>query len=146
MTVRIDQHRAREPDVVVQCGKEFDPDALVADDPVVVAEVISPSSAQIDNVDKLAEYFSLPSVQNYLIVNPSARTVTHHARTADKKILTEIVRFRTGRAGVARDFHFRRCGVRGNPVIGGSSRILSRPRYWPFPRQMVERLRPKTAE
>jgi Uma2 family endonuclease len=92
LTLKIDEETAREPDALVQCGRPFDPETMLADKPVIVAEVVSPSSAQTDNVDKLAEYFALDSVEHYLIVNPTAKTVTHHARAGNNKILTQILR------------------------------------------------------
>ena len=92
LTIKIDENTAREPDALVQCGRPFDPETMIADAPMIVAEIVSPSSMQIDNVDKLAEYFSLPTIMHYLVVNPTARTVTHHARAQEGKILTQILR------------------------------------------------------
>ncbi|MGH6925343.1 MAG: Uma2 family endonuclease [Propylenella sp.] len=92
MTVAIDEHRAREPDAVVQCSRPFDPDALVADEPMIVVEVISPSSTRTDTVDKLAEYFTLATLKHYLVVNPVARTVIHHARVEDAEFRTRILK------------------------------------------------------
>ena len=59
MTVEINEHKARGPDALVQCGKPVDLDALVADNPLVVVEVASPSSERDDKVKKLVEYFSV---------------------------------------------------------------------------------------
>jgi Uma2 family endonuclease len=92
LTVRIDENNAREPDALVQCGRPFDPDTLLADEPMVVVEVISPSSIQTDNVDKLRDYFSIPAIQHYLIVDPTAKTVTHHERADGNRISTRILR------------------------------------------------------
>lgn len=82
MTVAIDEHRSREPDAAVQCGP-VDPDALALDAPVIVVEVISPSSARQDTSLKLIEYFSLPSVVHYLVVDPDLRRVIHHKRMGE---------------------------------------------------------------
>jgi hypothetical protein len=38
-----------------------------------VVEVVSPSARKFDGKTKLTGYFSLPSVQHYLIVGPGAR-------------------------------------------------------------------------
>jgi Uma2 family endonuclease len=80
MTVVIDQHHSREPDAAVQCGPQPDPDALTLDAPVIVVEVVSPSSERDDTGSKLVEYFSVGSIQHYLIVNPEKRVVVHHRR------------------------------------------------------------------
>jgi Uma2 family endonuclease len=42
--------------------------------------VISPSSRAFDCGTKRDGYFSLPSVQHYLILDPEQRTVAHHFR------------------------------------------------------------------
>jgi Uma2 family endonuclease len=80
----------RRPDASVDCTP-FDPDRLVLDAPVIVVEVISPSSERQDTETKLADYFSIPSVAHYLIVLTDRRLVLHHARGRDDgPILTSI--------------------------------------------------------
>ena len=61
-------------------------------DPVVVVEVVSPSSRAIDSGAKLTDYFRLPSVRHYLVVNIDARAVTHHRRGEAGDIATRILR------------------------------------------------------
>jgi Uma2 family endonuclease len=80
MTVVIDDEHAREPDAAVQCGRVFDPDTLILEEPVVVVEITSPSSERDDTGVKVEEYFSVPSIQHYLIVNLHEQVVIHHAR------------------------------------------------------------------
>ena len=62
------------------------------DDPVIVVEVVSPSSVAVDKGAKLEDYFRLPSVRHYLIVRTRKRTVIHHARAEGDRIETRIVR------------------------------------------------------
>jgi Uma2 family endonuclease len=90
MTVRIDDFTAREPDAAVQCGSIVDPDAVVLESPVILVEVVSPSSAAADTSEKLAEYFTLPSVQHYLILDPQRASVIHHARREAGLIETRV--------------------------------------------------------
>ncbi len=90
MTVVIDEHTAREPDALVQL-KPIDLDSLISDQPLIVVEVSSPSSDRNDLITKLAEYFSVPSIHHYLIVDLNA-LVIHHRRQADGEILTRIIR------------------------------------------------------
>ncbi len=45
-----------EPDVVLRCGPHLPDDAIAVPDPLVIAEVLSPSTSGIDRVWKLAEY------------------------------------------------------------------------------------------
>lgn len=91
MTVVIDENTAREPDALVQCGKPIDPDSLIADNPVIVVEVLSPSSERADTSEKLAEYFSVGSIRHYLIVNPFRRLVIRHSMSESGEIETRIV-------------------------------------------------------
>ena len=82
-TVRIDDHTAYEPDALVYCGQELPGDALVVPNPVIVVEVLSPTTMHTDTSAKLIGYFKLPSVHHYLIIDPDACAVEHHSRAAD---------------------------------------------------------------
>jgi Uma2 family endonuclease len=92
MAVEIDNETTYEPDALVRCGAPLPPDALKLHDPVIVVEVLSPSSRARDAGAKLADYFRLPSVRHYLIVRTEDRTVIHHARGDDGAIATRITR------------------------------------------------------
>jgi Uma2 family endonuclease len=91
MTVRIDERTACEPDALVYRGERLAPSALEVPAPVVVVEVLSPSTRRIDALAKLAGYFRLPSVAHYLIVDPARPLVVHHARGSGETILTRVV-------------------------------------------------------
>jgi len=91
MTVRIDEMTAYEPDALVYCGTRLAPSAIEVPAPVVVVEVLSPSTRRIDASAKLAGYFRLPSVAHYLIVDPDKPVVVHHARGGGDTILTHVV-------------------------------------------------------
>jgi Uma2 family endonuclease len=82
MTVRIDDHTAYEPDALFYCGERLKRGTMLARDPVVIVEVLSPTTSHTDTSAKLIGYFKLPSVQHYLIIDPDARSVTHHSRSA----------------------------------------------------------------
>lgn len=89
--VRIDARTLYEPDALVFCGAAPALDALAIVAPVVVVEVVSPSSGSRDHNQKLVGYFSVPSVQHYLIVHPDSLVLVHHARRGDE-IATRILR------------------------------------------------------
>ena len=65
--------------------------ALEVSDPVIVVEVVSPSSRGIDTGAKLAAYFSLPSVRHYLILDTDKRVVIHHHRDGKGEIGVRIL-------------------------------------------------------
>ena len=90
-TVRIDETTAYEPDSVVYCGPQLPASAVEVPNPVIVVEVLSPSTRKIDASIKLAGYFKLPSVAHYLIVDPTQPMIVHHSRASDGNILTRVV-------------------------------------------------------
>lgn len=90
MTVRVDVDTAHEPDALVYCGPEVGADVVEIANPVLVVEVLSPSTRHIDAAAKLSGYFRVRSVQHYLIVDPERRTVILHSRQADATILTRL--------------------------------------------------------
>jgi Uma2 family endonuclease len=90
-TVRIDETTAYEPDSVIYCGPQLPPAAVEVPDPVIVVEVLSPSTHKIDVSIKLAGYFRLPSVAHYLIVDPNEPMIVHHSRASGGDILTRVI-------------------------------------------------------
>jgi Uma2 family endonuclease len=87
-TVRINERTAYEPDALVYCGPPVASDAVMVVDPVLVVEVSSPRTSQIDTGAKFVGYFSLPSVRHYLIVDAEKRAIIHHARGEDGRIIS----------------------------------------------------------
>jgi Uma2 family endonuclease len=90
MTVEIDDDTDYEPDALVNCGPPIPDEAIAAPSPVVIVEVLSPSTTLVDTGAKLADYFRLASVQHYLLARPSRPEIIHHRRTEDG-IFTRIV-------------------------------------------------------
>ncbi|MEA2928844.1 MAG: hypothetical protein QOG38_1272 [Hyphomicrobiales bacterium] len=89
--IRIDETTAYEPDAQVYCGEKPKRTALEVTDPVIIVEVLSPSTQRVDVSLKLAGYFRLPSVAHYLIVDPTQPSVIHHSRGSGDTIITRIV-------------------------------------------------------
>jgi Uma2 family endonuclease len=90
-TVRVSKDVAHEPDALVYCGPKLPSNAIEVPNPIIVVEVASPSTRKIDASLKLNGYFSLPSVEHYLIIDPDGPPLMHHRRQADGTILTTIV-------------------------------------------------------
>ena len=90
MAVRVDDATVYEPDASLRCGPRLDDDAVEFSDPVIVVEVLSPSTRARDAGAKLADYFRLPSVRHYLILRTDTRSAIHHARGEDGVITTAI--------------------------------------------------------
>jgi hypothetical protein len=65
-------------------------------DPVVVVEVLSPSTGQVDRWRKVADYRTLPSIQEILVVFSDERRVEVQRRTADGWRVDDLI----GRADI----------------------------------------------
>ena len=89
--MRIDDATAYEPDAVVYCGAKLPLNAVEVTHPVIVVEVLSPSTRRIDLSVKLVDYFRVATIAHYLIVYPEKPRIIHHARAAENTILTRIV-------------------------------------------------------
>ena len=91
MTVRVNDSTAYEPDALVYCGTKLSASDVEVPAPIIVVEVLSPSTRRIDASAKLAGYFRVPSLAHYLIVDPNKPLVLHHARGSGDMVLTHIV-------------------------------------------------------
>jgi Uma2 family endonuclease len=80
------------PDVAVHCGERLRGDLSLIPDPVILVEVVSPSTERYDPSMKLIDYFALPSLQHYLVLDLKRRLVLHHRRGEAGAIPTVIVR------------------------------------------------------
>lgn len=68
--VKIGPRKVRRPDVLVDCGPTPE-DALYAHNPVLLVEVLSPSTRQSDLVRKLNEYQGLETLLYILLLEPA---------------------------------------------------------------------------
>lgn len=93
MAVEVAADTIYEPDALLRCGGPLADDTVKVLDPLVVVEVLSPSTAALDTGGKLEDYFRIPSVRHYLILRSQNRTVIHHARAeGGDAIATRILR------------------------------------------------------
>ena len=61
------------PDLMVTCSAVDAADRLIKREPLLVVEVLSPSTAAFDRGDKFAAYRTLPSLREYLLVDVEQR-------------------------------------------------------------------------
>jgi Uma2 family endonuclease len=87
VAVRIDDHTAYEPDALVHCGEKLPGETIIVPHPMIIVEVLSPTTAHTDTSAKLIGYFKLPSVAHYLVLDPEARTVMHYTRSSTSNLL-----------------------------------------------------------
>ena len=81
----------RMADLGVDCGKPDD-NALTADTPALVIEVLSPSTGGFDVTVKLAEYQSLPSMDYILFVDTEMPTAHLYFRGAEGRWEDRIIK------------------------------------------------------
>ena len=71
------------PDLMVTCSAADAADRLVKREPVLVVEVLSPSTAAFDRGEKFAAYRQLPSLAEFLLVDIDARRCELFRKGAD---------------------------------------------------------------
>lgn len=71
------------PDVMVTCSSVDAADPLIKREPLLVVEVLSPSTAAYDRGDKFAAYRLLPSLSELLLVDPDSRRCDLYRKGAD---------------------------------------------------------------
>ncbi len=91
MAVQIDANTVCEPDAMLRCGTPLPGNAVSVTDPLIVVEVLSPSTRARDAGAKLEDYFRLPTVRHYLILKTENRSVTHHRRDDAGAITARII-------------------------------------------------------
>jgi Uma2 family endonuclease len=92
ISVRVDATTVYQPDAMVRCGRPLNDDATEVTDPIIVVEVLSSSSEKRDTGGKLVDYFRIPSVRHYLIVDKQRRAIVHHRLDETGAIKTAIIR------------------------------------------------------
>ena len=73
MKVQVAEEAVLYPDVFVTCDREFSADQSVFTTPVLVIEVLSPSTQAYDRSKKFAMYRQLASLREYALIDPDSR-------------------------------------------------------------------------
>ena len=79
---QVAEDHIRYPDGMVVCSP-VDRTATVIHDPVIVFEVLSPSTARRDRIAKAREYQVTPSVQRYVMLEQDGVSATVYARSGE---------------------------------------------------------------
>ncbi|MGO9172883.1 MAG: Uma2 family endonuclease [Rhodomicrobium sp.] len=88
--VQIDEWTSYIPDALVNCGERLPLDAMLAPAPVIVVEVLSPSTQGHDRIRKLFNYLRVPSIEHYLTIDTEFRRIGHHRRGPDGTIVSAV--------------------------------------------------------
>ena len=83
MKVQIADEAILYPDVFVTCDKADLATEMLFKAPTLVIEVLSPTTEGYDRSQKFALYRRLPSLKEYVLINPDTRRVESFTRGAD---------------------------------------------------------------
>ena len=80
------------PDVMVSCDS-YDRKTVYSDNPVLLVEVLSRSTAAIDRREKMIAYRQIPSLKEYMVVYQSRQKVELHRRNEQVPTEWEILEY-----------------------------------------------------
>ena len=89
----------RYPDALIDCGARM-PGALVAQDPTAVFEVLSRSTAWIDQSLKLRDYDATPGIRHYVLISQDEPRVLIYQRDEHDRLGVQAARLVDGMDGV----------------------------------------------
>jgi Uma2 family endonuclease len=75
MKVQVGEEAVLYPDVFVTCDRSFSANEVVFTAPVLIIEVLSPSTQRYDRSEKFAIYRKLTSLREYVLIDPDTRRV-----------------------------------------------------------------------
>lgn len=87
MKLKADENTFYYPDVFVACDENPE-SAFYREYPVLIIEVLSPSTRQTDRREKLRIYQQIPSVQEYVIIEQDKIHIELHRRQPDGHWIT----------------------------------------------------------
>ena len=80
--VQVTKNVVYYPDILVSCEEQPE-SPYFRNQPILIIEVTSPSTRQIDRREKLLFYLQMPSVQEYVIIDQHKMNVEVHRRQAN---------------------------------------------------------------
>ena len=89
MKLRADAQTFYYPDVIVACDETTE-SSYYRTEPILLVEVLSPSTERIDRTEKLAIYKNIPTLREYLIVLQDKMLVEIHRKLENGGWQTEI--------------------------------------------------------
>lgn len=85
--VRVSPNVYYYPDVLVSC-EESPENPYFRNEPILIVEVISPSTEHIDRREKLLFYQQMPSLQEYVVIEQKKISIEVHRRRSDGTWIT----------------------------------------------------------
>ncbi len=82
MKLQVDaEHAYFYPDVFVTCDPADHQAEYIMRAPIVVVEVLSPTTAGYDRGDKFAAYRRMASLREFILIDPDKQSIEHYHRT-----------------------------------------------------------------
>jgi Uma2 family endonuclease len=85
--VRVSPQVYYYPDILVSCEQNPE-NPYFRNEPILIVEVLSPSTQEIDRREKLLFYQQMPSIQEYAVVEQQKMLVEIHRRQPDGRWIT----------------------------------------------------------
>jgi Uma2 family endonuclease len=73
------------PDLFVTCSEKDAKERLIKSEPKLVVEVLSPSTTAFDRGHKFEAYRTLPTLQEYVLIDPEAQTAEVYRRSSNEE-------------------------------------------------------------
>ncbi len=87
MKLKADTKTFYYPDVFVACDQNPE-SAFYREEPILIVEVVSPSTRQTDRREKLRVYQQIPTVREYVIIEQDKMLIELHRRQPDGRWIT----------------------------------------------------------
>jgi Uma2 family endonuclease len=68
MLLEVSKTQYRYPDIMVICDDDSSNDDYIRKNPLIIVEILSKSTRKKDKTEKRKEYLSLPSLQEYVLI------------------------------------------------------------------------------
>ncbi len=116
MKLKASEDKFYYPDIFVACD-ESPESSFYREEPILIIEVLSPSTREIDRREKLGVYQQIPSVQEYIIIEQEKVHIELHRRQPDGNWITyfynkgdfdEIIEFQSVGMEITLDEIYRR--------------------------------------
>jgi Uma2 family endonuclease len=83
MKIRLEEgKRYYYPDIMVTC-EPFDAESVYKSKPVLIMEVLSPSTSMVDRREKMLAYRTISSLKEYVVIHQKQQLIEFHSRASD---------------------------------------------------------------
>jgi Uma2 family endonuclease len=107
------------PDLFVTCSEKDAKERLIKSEPKLVVEVLSPSTTAFDRGHKFEAYRTLPTLQEYVLIDPEAQTAEVYRRSSNEEWILRAFPAGQGLASQSLDFTISAQDLFADVELGG---------------------------